>query len=123
MKHKKLRRLYREERLQVRRRGRRKRALGTRAPIVLPQGSNQFPLVEGRAADPVFAANLGRLRPASCSRRIPMICSSVNRLGFMSIPSQVMDSTHFWRRSRGSAQQMDSYHAHSGRSAPSYARI
>jgi putative transposase len=39
--HKKLRRLYREERLQVRRRGGRKRALGTRAPILLPQGPNQ----------------------------------------------------------------------------------
>jgi putative transposase len=41
MNHKKLRRLYREERLQVRRRGGRKRALGSRAPIVLPQGPNQ----------------------------------------------------------------------------------
>jgi putative transposase len=41
MNHKKLRRLYREERLQVRRRGGRKRALGTRAPIALPQGPNQ----------------------------------------------------------------------------------
>ena len=41
MNHKKLRRLYREERLQVRRRGGRKRALGTRAPIILPQGPNQ----------------------------------------------------------------------------------
>jgi putative transposase len=41
MNHKKLRRLYREERLQVRRRGGRKRALGTRAPILLPQGRNQ----------------------------------------------------------------------------------
>ncbi len=39
--HKKLRRLYREERLQVRRRGGRKRALGTRAPMALPQGVNQ----------------------------------------------------------------------------------
>jgi len=39
--HKKLRRLYREERLQVRRRGGRKRALGTRAPILVPQGANQ----------------------------------------------------------------------------------
>ena len=39
--HKKLRRLYREERLQVRRRGGRKRALGTRAPMTIPQGSNQ----------------------------------------------------------------------------------
>ena len=39
--HKKLRRLYREERLQVRRRGGRKRALGTRAPLTVPQGPNQ----------------------------------------------------------------------------------
>jgi hypothetical protein len=38
MNHKKLRRLYREERLQVRRRGGRKRAMGTRAPMTLPQG-------------------------------------------------------------------------------------
>jgi putative transposase len=39
--HKKLRRLYREERLQVRRRGGRKRALGTRSPLTMPQGPNQ----------------------------------------------------------------------------------
>jgi putative transposase len=39
--HKKLRRLYAEERLQVRRRGGRKRALGMRAPINLPLGPNQ----------------------------------------------------------------------------------
>jgi putative transposase len=38
---KKLRRLYREERLQVRRRGGRKRALGTRSPITMPLGPNQ----------------------------------------------------------------------------------
>ena len=41
MNHKKLRRLYREERLQVRRRGGRKRALGTRAPMMMPQAPNQ----------------------------------------------------------------------------------
>ena len=41
MNHKKLRRLYAEERLQVRRRGGRKRALGTRAPLTIPQGVNQ----------------------------------------------------------------------------------
>ena len=41
MNHKKFRRLYREERLQVRRRGGRKRALGTRAPMTIPQGRNQ----------------------------------------------------------------------------------
>jgi putative transposase len=41
MNHKKLRRLYREERLAVRRRGGRKRALGMRAPMALPQAPNQ----------------------------------------------------------------------------------
>lgn len=41
MNQKKLRRLYREERLQVRRRGGRKRALGTRSPMLLPAGPNQ----------------------------------------------------------------------------------
>ncbi len=39
--HKKLRRLYAAERLQVRRRGGRKRALGAGAPLALPQGPNQ----------------------------------------------------------------------------------
>ncbi len=39
--HKKLLRIYREEGLKVRRRGGRKRALGTRAPLAVPQGPNQ----------------------------------------------------------------------------------
>jgi putative transposase len=38
---KKLYRLYREEKLTVRKRGGRKRALGTRAPMAIPQGRNQ----------------------------------------------------------------------------------
>ena len=41
MNHKRLYRLYREEKLMVRRRGRRKRALGTRAPMPMPQSINQ----------------------------------------------------------------------------------
>jgi putative transposase len=41
MNQKKFRRLYREEKLQVRRRGGRKRALGTRAPLSRPDGPNQ----------------------------------------------------------------------------------
>lgn len=41
MNHKKLYRIYREEKLVVRKRGGRKRALGTRAPMALPQGPNQ----------------------------------------------------------------------------------
>ncbi len=38
---KKVYRLYKEERLTVRKRGGRKRALGTRAPMTIPQGLNQ----------------------------------------------------------------------------------
>ncbi|EFI49944.1 Integrase catalytic region [Afipia sp. 1NLS2] len=38
--HKKLYRIYREERLSVRKRGGRKRALGTRAPMTIPQDQN-----------------------------------------------------------------------------------
>lgn len=41
MSHNKLYRVYTEERLTVRKRGGRKRALGTRAPMTLPQGRNQ----------------------------------------------------------------------------------
>jgi len=41
MNHKKFRRLYREERLQVRRRSGRRRALGTRAPMAIPQAPDQ----------------------------------------------------------------------------------
>ena len=41
MNQKKLRRLYREENLQVRKRGGRKRALGTRRPMVLPSCANE----------------------------------------------------------------------------------
>lgn len=41
MNHKKLRRIYAEAKLQVRRRGGRKRALGTRKPMELPDGPNQ----------------------------------------------------------------------------------
>jgi putative transposase len=39
--HKKVYRIYREEKLAVLKRGGRKRALGTRAPLVLPSGQNQ----------------------------------------------------------------------------------
>ena len=38
---KKLYRLYREEKLMVRRRGRRKRAIGTRAPLAVPEAVNR----------------------------------------------------------------------------------
>jgi putative transposase len=58
MNHKKLRRLYCEERLQVRRRSGRKRALGTRAPIAVPQGANQRWSIDF-ASDALRAAGFG----------------------------------------------------------------
>lgn len=44
MNHKKLRRLYREEGLSVRRRRGRKRATGTRSPMILPERPGQITL-------------------------------------------------------------------------------
>jgi putative transposase len=41
VRNKKLYRLYKEDRLTVRKRGSRKRALGSRAPMVVPQERNQ----------------------------------------------------------------------------------
>jgi hypothetical protein len=46
--------------------------------------------VERRAQDPVLAADISGRR----SRNIPMICSSVKRLGFMVYPSRLRGSDH-----------------------------
>jgi putative transposase len=59
--HKRLFRLYREERLTVRKRGGRKRALGTRAPLTIPQGPNQRWSLD-------FAAEV-----LSCGRRLRIL--------------------------------------------------
>ena len=56
---KKLYRLYREERLMVRKRGGRKRALGTRAPMATPQCANQRWSID-------FVSDA-----LACSRKIP----------------------------------------------------
>ena len=60
--HKKLLRIYREENLRVRRRGDRKRALGTRAPMVLPDGPNQRWSLD-------FVSDT-----LTCSRRFRILC-------------------------------------------------
>ena len=60
--HKKLLRVYREENLRVRRRGGRKRALGTRAPMVLPDGPNQHWSLD-------FVSDT-----LTCSRRFRILC-------------------------------------------------
>ena len=60
--HKKLRRIYRKENLHVRRRGSRKRALGTRAPLVLPDG-------------PILRWSLDFVSDTlTCSRRFRILC-------------------------------------------------
>ena len=63
---KKLCRLYKEEKLTVRKRGGRKRALGTRAPMTIPQGANQRWSVDF-ASDPERQPPLPRLL---CDRRL-----------------------------------------------------
>ena len=60
--HKKLLRIYREEGLRVRRRGGRNRALGTRAPMVLPDGPNQ----RGRS---ISGTSENNIEPYRCSFR------------------------------------------------------
>jgi hypothetical protein len=42
--------------------------------------------------------------PASCSRRIPMICSSVNRFFFILSVLNGPDSNRFWRNFSGAGQ-------------------
>jgi hypothetical protein len=61
MNRKKLYRLYREEKLMVRRRGGRKRALGTRAPMLLPDTINRRRLAVQRCT------SSGRCLSAICT--------------------------------------------------------
>lgn len=73
--HKKFQRLYREERLQVRRRGGRKRALGTRAPMTISQG----------------ATSAGRW--TSCLMRSPLAGGSASSRWSMTSPVNVSPSS------------------------------
>jgi len=61
----------------------------------------------------------GNAAPAGALNSLPLARSGVGS----TISSEDGRKRVKQPRSRGSAQQMDSYHAHSGRSAPSYARI
>ena len=70
MNQKKLRRLYREEKLQVRRRGGRKRALGTRSPMLVPDRAN-IRLLSAMQASPVGQGE-PRLRVRCPHRRSPL---------------------------------------------------
>ena len=63
------------------------------------------------APDTVLAAHVGRLCPGLLLPQYPndLLFREPARLHVH--PSQVMDSTHFWRRSRGSGQQTLTHHA------------
>ena len=73
--HKKLFRLYREERLTVRRRGGRKRALGTRAPMAIP-----LPMIPGVYAYKTILALMQFMQEnqdtATMNRLIVEICKN-----------------------------------------------
>ena len=74
MNHKKLLRLYREEKLQVRKRGGRKRALGTRRPMVLPSRINERWSLD-------FVSDVSRMAAGSVySPSLMIIAASVWRL-------------------------------------------
>jgi hypothetical protein len=60
----------------------------------------RLPFVEGRAIDPMLAA------PTSCSRGIPMICSSVKRPGFMAHPPfEAMNSSESFVKNSQAVEQ------------------
>ena len=70
---KKLYRIYREEGLTVRKRGGRKRAVGTRTPMAIPQGPNQRPL----SADLLCKSPAGQWdRWTSCLTACPAVAGS-----------------------------------------------
>lgn len=82
--HKKLLRLYREEGLRVRRRGGRKRALGMRAPIALPDGPNQRWSLDF-VSDSLFCGRRFRIRKRSLAALLPA-CT-----GIVLSPSKLWD--------------------------------
>jgi transposase InsO family protein len=87
MNHKKLRRIYREERLMVRRRGGRKRALGTRAPLVFPR------------------------RRTNAGRSISCPISSAITVASASWPSSTTSHENAWRSWRTHPCQAHGWHA------------
>lgn len=108
MNHKRLRRLYAQERLQVRRRGGRKRALGTRAPIALPQAANQrcslefasTALAEGRRSRPGCPRRFLPRMPGLGGRHIAMRTARGARTCRHHRRARPAPSLHFRRRHR-----------------------
>jgi len=88
MNRKKLRRLYAEEKLQVRKRGGRERALGTRSPMTIPQGKNQRLIIASDTtpskADPALVKSIAKAHRWWCelsSGAMPTVASIARREG------------------------------------------
>jgi putative transposase len=87
---KKLYRLYREERLMVRKRGGRKRALGTRAPMAIPQGATnagrwtssrtRSPAATSSASSPWSKTSAGNAWRSSSTTRSPALGSRASSI-------------------------------------------
>src|SRR6185369_17211015 len=80
--HKRLFRIYKEERLMVRRRGGRKRALGTRAPILVPEMANDRWSVDF-AADQLIDGRRLRILIVldDCTRECPALVADTSISG------------------------------------------
>jgi putative transposase len=80
--HKRLFRIYKEERLMVRRRGGRKRALGTRAPILVPEMANDRWSVDF-AADQLIDGRRLRILVVldDCTRECPALVADTSISG------------------------------------------
>ncbi len=86
--HKKLYRLYKEEKLTVRRRGGRKRALGTRRPMMVPDRPNRrwsldfwptrSPVADGSAFWPWLMTSRGSVLASWSIRRSPVFVLPAN---------------------------------------------
>ena len=102
--HKKLFRLYREERLAVRRRGGRKRAIGTRAPMTVPMAPN-----DRWSLDFVSDTRRRQLWVPSCILMVSKLRRLCPRNGDLSEASiwswKGQDLTHAQRRSITSSVQ------------------
>ena len=93
MNHKKLLRLYREENLRVSRRRGRKRAMGTRAPMTLPQGLNQRWSLDSVSDTLACSRRIGILAVVMTSRARTWRWGSTRRYPVRVLPGSSMRSS------------------------------
>src|SRR5271156_6956864 len=100
MNRKKLYRIFREEKPMVRRRGRRKRAIGTRAPLALPDAINRRWSLD-------FVSDA-----LSDGRRFRIFCVVDDFSRECLATAAVIADDHCWRSARGHQTLQFAHHAH-----------